>query len=294
MLIDIHGHIGRILPDRREFIDVTNLIAKMDAWGIDKTCVLPLSEHPEGAYLECNTEDVITACSRYSDRLIPFCLIDPRYGNRPDMDFTHLLEEYKARGCKGIGEVLPKLNFDDPLCMNLYKQAGKFDFPVLFDMQDGIYGYGLKDDYGLPKLEHALRECPDTIFIGHGPTFWAEISSDVPADQRSSYIKGLIEPNGAVPRLLRQYPNLMADLSAGSGYNALTRDPAFGIEFLDEFQDKLIFGTDSCRRSDVDTIYPNVKFMRDLRENKKLSNHALEKIEWKNCVKLLNLDVNQT
>jgi len=31
MLIDIHGHIGRILPDRREFIDVTNLIAKMDA-----------------------------------------------------------------------------------------------------------------------------------------------------------------------------------------------------------------------------------------------------------------------
>jgi uncharacterized protein len=177
MLIDVHGHIGRILPDRREFIDVTNLIAKMDAWGIDKTCVLALSETPEGAYLECNTEDVIAACSRYADRLIPFCLIDPRYGNRADMDFSHLLEEYKARGCKGIGEFLPKLDFDDPRCLNLYGQAGRFELPVLFDMQDRPDGYGLRDDYGLPKLEHALKTCPDTVFIGHGPTFWAEISA---------------------------------------------------------------------------------------------------------------------
>ncbi len=81
MLIDVHGHIGRVCRDRREFIDVTNLIGKMNAWGIDKTCILPLSEHPEGAYLECDTEDIIAACTRYSDRLIPFCLIDPRYGN---------------------------------------------------------------------------------------------------------------------------------------------------------------------------------------------------------------------
>ena len=32
----------------QEFIDPANLIAKMDAWGIDITFVLPLSEHPEG------------------------------------------------------------------------------------------------------------------------------------------------------------------------------------------------------------------------------------------------------
>src|SRR5665647_1917432 len=103
MLIDVHSHIGRVLPDRKEFIDAVNLIAKMDAWGIDKTCVLALSEHPEGAYMECNTDDVIAVCSRYPERLIPFCLIDPRFGNRVDMDFSYLLEEHKARGCKGLG-----------------------------------------------------------------------------------------------------------------------------------------------------------------------------------------------
>ncbi len=239
MLIDVHGHIGRVLPDRSEFIDITNLIAKMDAWGIDKACVLPLSEHPEGAYLECDSGDVIVACSRYPYRLIPFCLIDPRYGNRPDMDFSHLLDEYRSRGCKGLGELLPKLDFDDLRCLNLYRQAGKFGLPVLFDMQDRPDGYGLRDDFGLPKLEHALQACPDTVFIGHGPTFWAEVSAEVPADGRSGYPEGPIKPGGAVSRLMREYPALCADISAGSGHNALTRDPIFGLEFLDEFQDKL-------------------------------------------------------
>jgi len=289
MLIDVHGHIGRIVPDRREFIDATNLIAKMDAWGIDVTCILALSEHPEGAYLESGTEDVITACAKYPNRLVPFCLIDPRYGNRADMDFSHLLEEYAMRGCKGIGELLPKLEFDDPRCLNLYRQAGRYGMPVLFDMQDRPDGYGLRDAFGLPRLERALQQCPETVFIGHGPTFWAEISGEVPPDNRSGYPSGPIAPGGAVPRLMRQYPNLWADTSAGSGNNALTRDPAFGLEFMDEFQDKLMFGTDSCLRSDVNLVWLTVATIRDLRENRKLSEQALEKIEWRNANRLLGL-----
>ena len=289
MLIDVHGHIGRISPDRREFVDVTNLIAKMDAWKIDRTCILPLSEHPEGAYLECNTEDVISQCSRYADRLIPFCLIDPRYRNHPETDFGPLMEEYRARGCVGLGEFLPKMDFDDALAMNLYKQAGKHDLPVLFDMQDRQWGYGVRDDHGLPRLEHALKECPDTIFIGHGPTFWAEISAEVPQGGRSSYVKGPVVKGGAVPRLMREYENLWADTSAGSGHNGLSRDPEFGIAFLDEFQDKIMFGTDSCRRGDVHEPVAIVTYFHGLKEEKKLSEEAWEKIAWKNAVRLLGI-----
>jgi len=295
MLIDVHGHIGRISPDRREFIDVTNLIAKMDHWGIDRACVLPVSEGPETLCLEADTKDVIAACVRYPDRLIPFCLIDPRYGNRADMDFTPLLEEYRSRGCKAIGELVSKLDFDDPRCMNLYRQAGKFALPVLFHIEDRPEGYGLRDGSGLPRLEHALRECPETMFVGHGPTFWAEISADVPADSRGGwpYSSGPIKPGGAVPRLLRQRGNLWADISAGSGHNALTRDPAFGLEFLDEFQDKLLFGTDSCKRSDVDSVWMTVALVRELRQTGKLSAEALDKIEQKNAVRLLKLDLTR-
>ncbi|MDD3726311.1 MAG: amidohydrolase family protein [Candidatus Ratteibacteria bacterium] len=289
-IIDIHGHIGRVVADRKEFIDVTNLIAKMDLWGIDITCVLPLSEHPEGGYLECNTEDVINACSKYPDRLIPFCLIDPRYLNSPVTDFKPLLREYKIRGCKGLGELLPKMDFDDIRCINLYRQAGEIGFPVLFDMNDSEYGYGLRDSYGLPKLENALKSCSETIFIGHGPTFWSEVSADVSKSERLGYPVGQIKGVGAVVRLMRNYKNLWVDISAHSGYNALTRDISFTADFINEFQDRVLFGTDSCNRSDVNKVYPNVDFIRKLREEKIVDDEIIEKIEWKNCTRLLNLE----
>ncbi len=44
--------------------------------------------------------------------------------------------------------------------------------------------------------------------------------------------------------MLRQYPNLYADLSAGSGLNALQRDPEFAKDFLLEFQDRLLYARD--------------------------------------------------
>ncbi|HOL21708.1 MAG TPA: amidohydrolase family protein [bacterium] len=292
MVIDIHGHIGRIVEDRKEFIDVANLISKMDRWGIDITCVLPLSENPEGGYLECDTEDVIKSCTEYPDRLIPFCLIDPRYKNSPVTDFKPLLKEYKDRGCKGIGELLPKMDFDDERCINLYRQAAEFGFPVLFDMADSEYGYGLRDGYGLPKLENALKLCPDTVFIGHGPTFWAEIAKEVPSDKRTGYPSGHIKEEGAVLQLMRKYKNLWVDISAHSGYNALTRDISFTVRFINEFQDRILFGTDSCLRSDIDRVYPNVAFMKKLREEKLVSEEVIEKIEYKNCVRLLGLPIS--
>lgn len=290
MLIDVHAHLGRLFRDRRSFLDVTDLVLKMDAWGIERSCVLCLSEHPEAEYLESDTEDIIRECSRYPGRLIPFCLLDPRFGgNAPDMDFSYLLEEYVARGCKGMGEMLPKLFFDDPRCLNLFRQAGGFGLPIIFDMNDNPVHYGLRDDPGLPRLERALRACPDTVFVGHGPTFWAEISGDVPPAQRTGYPSGPVVPGGAVPRLMERYPNLWADLSAGSGYNALTRDPDFGVQFLDRFQDKLLFGTDSCRRLTETPECPNVGFMQRLREEELLSESAWNKIACENAVRLFNL-----
>jgi predicted TIM-barrel fold metal-dependent hydrolase len=43
---------------------------------------------------------------------------------------------------------------------------------------------------------------------------------------------------------MAEYDNLWADLSAGSGYNALNRDPGFTPGFLDRHWRKLLFGTD--------------------------------------------------
>jgi predicted TIM-barrel fold metal-dependent hydrolase len=290
MLIDVHAHIGRVLQDRKEMLDASELITKMDQWGIDRACVLGLSETPEAEYLESDTEDVLRECSHFPRRLIPFCLIDPRFGrNDPSMDFSFLLEEYQARGCRGMGEMLPKMDFDDPRCLNLFRQAGKFRFPIIFDMNDNPVYYGLRDDPGLPRLEHALQACPDTVLVGHGPTFWAEVSGGVSGPDRVGYPKGPVRPGGAVPRLMAHYPNLWADISAGSGHNALSRDPGFGFEFLDEFQDRLMFGTDCCRRSDTAETVPIVGFFAGLRADRRLSEEAWAKVAAGNAMRLLRL-----
>jgi len=290
MLIDVHTHIGRLFPDPTGFLDVTDLILKMNAWGIDRACVHCLSEHPEGYYQNSDTDDVIAVCSRYPERLIPFCLIDPRFGlNDPSMDFSYLLEEYKARGCKGMGEMLPKMHIDDPRCINLFRQVGKYGFPITFDMNDNPNDYGVRDDYGLPRLEKTLQECPDTVFVGHGPTFWAEISADVPEEKRWAYPPGQVKPGGAVPRLMEKYDNLWADLSAGSGHNAITRDETFGIEFLDRFQDKLMFGSDSCYRLNVTPTSPNVEMMQRLKSENLIAETAWEKIASGNAIRRYGL-----
>ena len=88
---------------------------------------------------------------------------------------------------------------------------------------------------------------------------------------------------------MREYPNLHGDLSAGSGYNAISRDPEFGAQFLEEFQDRLYFGTDIAN---VPQELPIVEYFQQIRRDGLISVSAYEKITWKNATKLLRLDLD--
>jgi predicted TIM-barrel fold metal-dependent hydrolase len=88
---------------------------------------------------------------------------------------------------------------------------------------------------------------------------------------------------------MEAYPNLWADLSAGSGHNAITRDPAFGIEFLDRFQDKLLFGTDVLRHDQTEADVPIVGLMRRLLAEGHLTPAAHAKLARGNAERLLGL-----
>jgi predicted TIM-barrel fold metal-dependent hydrolase len=92
-----------------------------------------------------------------------------------------------------------------------------------------------------------------------------------------------------VVELMRRYPNLHGDLSANSGYNAISRDPAFGLAFLEEFQDRLYFATDIAH---MEQDLPIVRFVRRLRAERLLSEEALEKIAWRNADRLLGLGIS--
>ena len=93
---------------------------------------------------------------------------------------------------------------------------------------------------------------------------------------------------GAVVRLLRNCPNLYCDLSAGSGFNALSRDEDFAYKFIEEFSDRLLYGTD--------LYYPEQEtFLADWLdksyESGCITKENYEKICRRNAIKLFNLSL---
>src|ERR1035438_9978160 len=134
--------------------------------------------------------------------------------NSADGDLGALLAAYRDDGARGVGEVTANLPFDDPRLENLFHHAGALGLPVLFHVAHQVGDvYGPADDPGLPRLERMVTACPETHFIGHAQSFWAEMSADVTPAQRGGYPGGPVTP-GRVPELLRRHANLYADLSA--------------------------------------------------------------------------------
>lgn len=290
MFIDIHAHAYRkgcpAADGATVFATPEEVLKRYDESGIEKGALLPLIG-PE-VYLPQSNEDILDMCERSGGRFIPFCNIDPRgISNSATAPFNVWLEHYKRQGCKGVGEVMPNLPFDHPLCFNLFRHIQAVGLPLIFDISDRIGGrYGFYDDPGLPLLERTLKAFPKLIILGHGPAYWAEISTlDTPGD-RAGYPNYPIRQEGVVPKLFRRYPNMYGDLSAGSGSNAFLRDPDYAVKFLNEFQDRLLFGTDICHAS---ATFPMVDFLLDLKKTGKLSQAAFHKIARGNAERLLGL-----
>ena len=235
-LIDVHTHIGEIAPGKGQ--TAAELVNRMDEEGIERSVVLSI-ENPEETYYYVLSREVIQACKEYEDRLIPFCCVDPRRGRADtSTDFLGLIERYVSDGAKGFGEHLAGLPVNDPRSMKIYEACGYLGIPVLLHI-DKLRN---TDSIGLYGFEKVLSTLPQTIFIAHGPGWWKEISPEV--DKQTTYPEGSVGKGGRVQELLSKYDNLYGDLSASSGYNALSRDPDHAMEFLRQFSDKLLFGTD--------------------------------------------------
>ena len=98
------------------------------------------------------------------------------------------------------------------------------------------------------------------------------------------YPKTRISPGGALDLLFDAHRNLWGDLSAGSGANAIGRDPGFGLGFLLRRADRLLFGTDYLKPGqDV----PQFKLLAGI----DLPADVRVKIERGNAAKLLRLSV---
>jgi len=296
MFIDIHAHTTIYPREMRPLGDKSignpeELVQMYDEVGISKGVILPATQPEPRAAVQSN-EDILLAAARYPDHLIPFCGIDPRLAiNSPDTDLSFVINHYKDKGCKGIGEITANLYFDDPRCWNLFHHAEKCRMPLTFHVatrEGGIYGF--IDELGLPRLEKTLQNFPDLIFLAHSQPFWSHISADVNEDNWGGYPDGPVVEGGRIPELLRRYPNWMGDLSAGSGYNAVSRDPEFGYAFLTEFQDRLLFGTDCYKLDQSDNLLIYLKtFLEDALASDRISQEVFDKVTHKNAERVLGL-----
>ncbi|GHU01490.1 hypothetical protein FACS1894147_01430 [Spirochaetia bacterium] len=292
MFIDVHEHVYKYqYPGSGEngdmlFITLPELLQAHSELEIDRAILLPIVSSEE--YMPQSVGEIIDIANESNGRFIPYCNVDPRvYYNNSDSPIGKLLDYYRSLGCRGIGEVMPNLMWNDPRMQNLLRHVERAGFPLIFDMTAASNGgYGIFDEPGMPQLEACLNHFPNLLFIGHGPAFWAEIAAlRDPADRRG-YPKYPVWKEGKVAEFLRRYPNLAVELSANSGANAMLRDTEYAIVFLNEFHDRVMYGTDICTK---DSRPPTAQFLKTLRDEKKITPKIFEQIARNNAERLLNI-----
>jgi predicted TIM-barrel fold metal-dependent hydrolase len=102
---------------------------------------------------------------------------------------------------------------------------------------------------------------------------------------RFGYPKGPVK-EGRIAQLMRKYPNLYGDLSAGSGCNALARDRAYAAKFLTEFQDRLMFAMDICAPAHRSGL---PELLKDMRDKGEISQTVFNKVAHGNARRILGI-----
>ncbi|MBQ7983165.1 MAG: amidohydrolase family protein [Clostridia bacterium] len=293
--IDIHAHVSahpqltpRLHGTNLTYPSAEELIALYDSLDIEYGVLLPIV-CPTSMMFTSTNEDYKVIADAHPDRFFWFCNVDPRaMGNSPHADLSYLLQHYKSLGARGLGELTSNMYADDPFMDNLFHHCEECELPVLFHISPYLgHEYGIVDDLHLPRIESMLKKHPRLKFIGHSQPFWAEISADLTEETRNQYPSGKVT-DGTVSRLLRTYDNLYCDFSAGSGMNAMRRDPEHAARFMEEFQDRLLYGCDICA---VVNRHPFEfrDFLDGMRESGAISETVYYKISRGNAEKLLKL-----
>lgn len=220
-VIDVHFH-PRPTPEANT--------AHLDGCGVERAVLLTRLDREA---------DAKAAVAKYPKRFVRFTSMDAT-----KLDLAVLRQS--AQGALGLGEFKSHVACDGPEMQRVYALATELGLPVLqhFAEYEQYPGEGTFNT-GLVRFGKMLQKYPKTLFIGHADFFWASISADVPAN--TPYPTGPVKRGGLSDKLLADYPNLVADLSANSCRNALARDLDFSRDFLQRHQDKLMFGSDcSC------------------------------------------------
>ncbi|MFT4589344.1 MAG: putative TIM-barrel fold metal-dependent hydrolase [Limisphaerales bacterium] len=237
-IIDIHQHTGYHGRTDQQFI------AHQRAMGITKTIILPAGTYVDlpstrngrsnGLAARCTgNEDSVKLVKQLPGEMVFFA------NEVPDMPGARKnLEKYLKVGAIGIGEQKFHLDVESKPMMMIYDIAKEFGVPVLMHFQHNVY------NLGFDRFHRILEKYSTVNFIGHAQTWWGNIDKN--HDQKSMYpaLGSKVTPGGITDLLLKNYSNMYADHSAGSGLRALMRDEEHTTAFMERHQDQLLYGSD--------------------------------------------------
>lgn len=258
-IIDIHQHTDYAGRSHEE------LIHHQRTMGITHTILLPAgtpsfgsSTHfgkSNGLQARCSGNDVCYDLAKQYPGEFYFGANEvPDIENAPEE-----IETYLKKGAKVIGELKFGVEADSKPMKKIYKLAQEYDVPVLLHWQFQMYTYGYEN------FHKVLKKYPKVNFIGHAQSWWANIDKNH-HDQSSLYPKGKVTAGGITDQLLSDYPNMYADMSAGSGLNAIVRDEEHYKGFIQRHQDKLLYGSDCDDKVGTGTACTGIQTLDKIKE----------------------------
>ena len=250
-VIDVHSH-DYAKTDQ----DIQDWVRNMDKFGIEKTIILSTQTGP-------GFDSVIAKYAPYGDRFEVWCGFDYTGYNGPDWPIHAIkeLERCYTRGAKGVGELGDKglglvyskptpaygMHIDDPRMKPLLQKCAELGMPVNIHVADPYWMYlpmdstndGLMNAYDwkidltkkgildheelITTLENAVKDNPNTTFI-------------------ACHFANCCYNLEILGKMLDQYPNLYADISAR--YAETATIPRYMAAFYGKYQDRLLYGTD--------------------------------------------------
>jgi predicted TIM-barrel fold metal-dependent hydrolase len=259
-------------------------------YGISKVLFVPTDYSPDNKNYRMHWAFLIAAAKVYPDQVIPFCTID-----EADPHAAQLVEQYILQGAKGIKLIGGHPSF--------------YDEPLNSDNMYGVYGKAAQ--YGVPILLHGsiinIPELKDQLDQVYGD--FPEVTF-IHAHYGSTIMRGI--DLDQIAELLDKHPNLYTDLSMGGGisryHRYLKQDLEMIREFVIEYQDRILFGSDIIlrpARNDFDWLYERLRCDIDLHEKAEytcefgdsdsvhqgfnLDNEILRKLYYENPKKVLGL-----
>jgi predicted TIM-barrel fold metal-dependent hydrolase len=269
-IIDIHQHTSYSGRTDEE------LIAHQRTMGITKTVLLPAGRKYGLAAGAGGNDTVVAIARKYPKEYYFFA------NELPDIPETRqVLEKYLKMGAIGIGEQKFPVQADSKHIDLVAAIAREFNVPVLLHFQHETYNLGYEN------FHKVLARHAKVNFIGHAQTWWGNI--DRSHNQSVMYPKTKVTLGGITDRLLADYPNMYADLSAGSGLNALRRDEDHAREFIKRHQDKLLYGSDCSDRVGKGTACSGSQQIETVRRLSGGDARILRKIFWDNAARVMRI-----